>query len=386
MTHMDTLGNSPPARPAPPRLLPLAPEPAATMGDRLAGLHRQIIGVVPEVDQIACVLYDPDTDLLKTYVDSSRVGDPLQGYEFRLSSSRSLSELAATRRTRVLDDIPAQSTSGSVHSARIVAAGFRSSYTVPLFDGNLLQGFLFMDSRQPALFTAAVVGRLDVYVNLVRMLICHQLTAMRALVGSVRVAREFARLHDSDAAGHLERMARYARLIARQLAPRHGRSDEFVEQVFLFAPLHDIGKLGIPDGILHKPKSLTARERAVMATHVELGSELIEKLIGNFGLERLTGIEVLRNIVACHHELLDGTGYPGGLRGEAIPLEARIVTVADIFDALVSRRDYKQAWSAAAALEHLAAMAAAGKLDPECVEALAGSDESIGEIMRRYAC
>jgi len=355
------------------------------MGDRLAGLHRQIIAVVPEVDQIACVLYDPDTDLLKTYVDSSRAGDPLQGYEFPLSGSRSLSELAATRTTRVLDDIASQATSGSEHSARIVAAGFRSSYTVPLFDGDLLQGFLFLDSRQPALFTATVIDRLDVYVNLVRMLICHRLTCMRALVGSVRVAREFARMHDSDAAGHVERMARFARLIARRLAAEHGRNDEFVEQVFLFAPLHDIGKLGIPDGILHKPRSLTAQERAVMATHVELGTELVEKLIGHFGLERLAGIEVLRNIVACHHELLDGSGYPGGLRGAAIPLEARIVTVADIFDALVSQRDYKQAWSTAAALEHLESMAAAGKVDPACVAALAGSHDSIGDIMRRYA-
>ncbi|MCS5679819.1 MAG: hypothetical protein NZ603_07975, partial [Acidimicrobiales bacterium] len=86
------------------------------MSERLAGLHQQIVGVVPEVDQIACVLYDPDTDLLKTYVDSSRAGTPLQGYEFSLSGSRSLSELAATRSSRVLDDIPAQTSGGSVHS------------------------------------------------------------------------------------------------------------------------------------------------------------------------------------------------------------------------------------------------------------------------------
>jgi len=356
------------------------------MGERLTSLHRQIIRVVPEVDQLACVLYDADTDLLKTYVDSSRAGDPLQGYEFPLSASRSLSALAATRRTRVLDDIPAQAAGGSVHATRIVEAGFRSSYTVPLFDGDLLQGFLFMDSRRPGVFTESNVEQLSVFVNLVRMLIYHELTAIRALVGSVRIAREFARLHDADSTGHLERMARYARLIARQLASRHGRNDEFVEQVFLFAPLHDIGKLGIPDGILHKPKPLTTEERAVMATHVELGSELVEKLVGHFRLERLGGIQVLRNIVAGHHELLDGSGYPGGLRGEAIPLEARIVTVADIFDALSSQRDYKQAWSTAAALQHLETMAATGKVDPECVAALRENQRAIGEISRRYAC
>jgi len=382
-TRTDRLMTTPSPRPEPPRLQSLDLEPAFTMSERLAGLHQQIVGVVPEVDQIACVLYDPDTDLLKTYVDSSRAGTPLQGYEFPLSGSRSLSELAATRSSRVLDDIPAQTSGGSVHSRRIIEAGFRSSYTVPLFDGDQLQGFLFMDSRQPAVFSEAVIDRLAVYVNLLRMLICHQLTAMRALVGSVRVAREFARLHDSDSAGHLERMARYARLIARQLTARHDLSDEFVEQVFLFAPLHDIGKLGIPEGILHKPQSLTRQERTVMATHVELGVDLVEKLIRHFRLERMAGIEVLLNIVAAHHELLDRSGYPGGLRGTAIPLEARIVTVADIFDALTSQRDYKRAWTAAAALEHLCGLASAGKVDPECVAALAASQEAIDQIMQR---
>lgn len=367
------------------RLLPLPEGSGSTMAEQLASLHRQIARVVPQVDQIACVLYDPGTDMLKTYVESSHAGAPLQGYEFPLAASRSLSGLARTRRARIIDDLPADLPAGPAHTAHIRTAGFRSSYTVPLFEGETFQGFLFMDSLQPAVFTAAVTDRLAVYVNLVRLLVCQHLTAMRALAGSVHVAREFVQLHDVESARHLERMARYARLIARQVAPSHGLGDEFVEQVFLFAPLHDVGKLGIPDRILHKPESLTAEERAVVATHVAIGIGLVENLIGHFRLGHLAGIEVLRNIVAGHHELLDGSGYPRGLRGDAIPLEARIVTVADIFDALCSQRDYKAAWSMDDALRHLQAMAAAGKIDGRCVAGLAASRQAVEPIMRRYA-
>lgn len=374
-----------PGNPGGGRLVPLPEGAGATMAEQLASLHRQIARVVPQIDQIACVLYDPGTDMLKTYVESSHAGAPLQGYEFPLAGSRSLSELARTRRARIIDDIPADIPAGAAHTAHIRNAGFRSSYTVPLFEGETFQGFLFMDSLQPAVFGAAVTDRLAVYVNLVRLLVCQHLTAMRALAGSVHVAREFVQLHHGESARHLERMARYARLIARQVAPSHGLGDEFVEQVFLFAPLHDVGKLGIPDRILHKPESLTVEERAVVATHVAIGVGLVENLIGHFRLGHLAGIEVLRNIVAGHHELLDGSGYPRGLRGDAIPLEARIVTVADIFDALCSQRDYKAAWTIDDAIGHLRAMAAAGKVDGRCVAGLAASREAVEPIMRRYA-
>lgn len=197
----------------------------------------------------------------------------------------------------------------------------------------------------------------------------------------VRMARDVAPRHDRETVRHLERMARYARLIARHLAAGHGLENEFVEQVFLFAPLHDIGKVSIPEAILHKPEPLTPDEQAVMATHVELGTELVESLISRFGLEHLGGIRILRNIVACHHEYLDGSGYPRGLRGDAVPLEARIVTVADIFDALSSRRDYKPAWSIGEAFAALDRMAKAGKLDAACVGALMENEDAIREIL-----
>jgi HD-GYP domain-containing protein (c-di-GMP phosphodiesterase class II) len=99
------------------------------------------------------------------------------------------------------------------------------------------------------------------------------------------------------------------------------------------------------------------------------------------GLENVAGIDVLRNIVAGHHERLDGSGYPHGLTGEAIPLESRIVAVADIFDALTSRRVYKDAWPVAAAFAALESLAADGKIDAECVAALRAGGEECREIV-----
>jgi HD-GYP domain-containing protein (c-di-GMP phosphodiesterase class II) len=372
------------AIPPQPLLIPLSNDQPRALSERLACLHRQIVTLVPEVDQIACVLYEPETDLLKTFIDSSAAGRPLRGYEFPLAGSESLSELVQTRSARILDDLPATAAVPAHHAVHMRAAGFRSSYTVPLFDDNAFQGFLFMDSLTPAAFTPEIVARLEVHVELVRMLLCRELTAARTLVGSVQVARDFAQVHDAQVSRHLDRMARFARLIARRLATERQLSDEFVEHVFLFAPLHDIGKVGVPDTIIRKPDSLTADERTVMSTHVELGVRLVETLIESFRLTSLSGVSVLRNIVASHHELLDGSGYPRGLAGDAIPLEARIATVADIFDALASRRDYKHALDVDASFGELDRMAAAGKLDPACVAALIAQRQDVEDIIRRF--
>lgn len=354
------------------------------LGSRLRQLHEQLLELAPDVDRIACVLYDPQDDLLKTFVNSTRSGEAIKAYEFRLAESDSLSRLASSGDTRVLDDIPSAVQGNSLHSIWLLKEGYRSSLTVPLYDRGSFIGFLFYDSHRPAAFTAAVQRNLSLFSTLINMTISNELNLVRSITTSAQVAREFANLRDFETGGHLERMAHYARLIARDLQESHGLSDEFIEHLYLFAPLHDIGKIGIPDSVLLKPGRLDPEERQLMETHVSKGVEVLEKLIGEFGLEELPDSAVMRNVVAGHHECLDGSGYPLGLKGEAIPLEARIIAVADVLDALTSHRPYKEPWSFEEAVAELERLVATGKFDADCVAAVKRHRDAVMAICDRF--
>jgi len=174
-----------------------------------------------------------------------------------------------------------------------------------------------------------------------------------------------------------------AGIIARGIAGIHDLTDEQIEHIVLFTPLHDIGKIGIPDSILLKPGRLDPEERAIMETHVNKGRDIIEKIIGDFNVQHLSDSSIMLNLVACHHEFLDGSGYPNGLKGDEVPIEARIITVADIFDALTSRRPYKKAWPLDEAKAELLAMADAGKLDRDCIHALFADESLLIDIIEK---
>jgi HD-GYP domain-containing protein (c-di-GMP phosphodiesterase class II) len=351
---------------------------------RLRQLHSQLLEVVPAVDRISCALYDQHDDLLSTFVDSTRCGTPIEAYEWRLAESPSLSRLVGGGGTRVIDDIPAVVTGDTPHSRWLLEQGYRSSFTVPLQQRGALIGVLFFDSLRQAAFTATVQRSLELFAALINLTIGQELNLVRSITTSAAVAREFANLRDTETGGHLERMAHYARLIGRELQTSRGLSDEFVANLYLFSPLHDIGKIGIPDEVLLKPGQLNTDERQLMENHVRMGVEVLEKLIGDFDLEHRGEAAMMRNVVADHHECLDGSGYPRGLSGEEISLEARIITVADILDALTSHRPYKQAWSLEAALEELERLVALGKLDADCVAALGRRRPEVEAIRDRF--
>ena len=240
-------------------------------------------------------------------------------------------------------------------------------------------GFLFFNSYQAEAFTEEVLRQLDPFGHLISLTILQELSAMYTLLATVRTARDIAHVRDSETGSHLNRMSRYARLIASKISGKYGLSDKFVEDIFVFSPLHDIGKIGIPDEVLLKPAALTAPERALMKTHALRGREMIDRMLGNFELNSMPNIDMLRNIAEYHHEALDGSGYPHGMHHDEIPLEARIVAVADIFDALTSRRPYKQAWSNDEAFAMLGSLGGL-KLDQDCVEALIQSRTEVEEI------
>ena len=187
-----------------------------------------------------------------------------------------------------------------------------------------------------------------------------------------RLARAIE-FRDSGTSAFLERMSRVAGLVAEIL----GLGEEEIRTIEMAAPLHDIGKIAIPDAVLMKPGKLDEAEMEVMRRHPRIGHELLSGSQNRF-------IQVGAMIALRHHERYDGSGYPDGLAGEAIPLEARIVAVADVFDALISPRPYKHAWTIDAALAFLYAQR--GRLfDPQCVDALMGGRERLQQICEQYS-
>ena len=357
---------------------------AGAVGARLRELHGTLKADYPAVNRMAVALYDPRSDLLRTFVHSTDGDSPLQHYQARLRDVPSLAMLASERTDRVIHDLEALGPRGGQHTRCLLERGYRSSYTMPFYEGDQLCGFVFYDSLQEGMFTPTTVRYLSVFSNLTSLLVLKCLAPIPLLLSAVRVAGQVTRLRDADTANHLERMGRYTRIIAGPVAEGHGMSDEYVEFLGRLAPLHDIGKMGIPDEILYKPGPLTPDELGQMRDHVSKGASMIEAVAREFALGELPHTEMLLNLVRCHHEAVDGSGYPRGLRGEEIPLEARVVAVADVFDALTTARPYKTPWSNEDACAFLRQRAGT-VFDAGCVAALEDRLDEIAEVQLAFA-
>ena len=178
----------------------------------------------------------------------------------------------------------------------------------------------------------------------------------RELDGMLRLARA-GELRENFKGRHVKRIGEYAALVAREL----GEDDDFCRLITHAAPLHDIGKVGIPDSILLKQGPLTDTEKQVMKCHTRFGYDLLAD-------SPSPAMRLAASIALHHHENFDGTGYPTGLKGSDIPLEARIVTVVDVFDALISARPYKASWPLSSVLDYLKTVSNS-KLDQDCLDA-----------------
>ncbi len=232
---------------------------SSTLSDYLSYLHEHLRLVAPRVDRVAVALYDAEDDTLVTFINSTE-GFAIRDYQYRLSDSESLSALARTGETRVIDDIPGSLPTDTTHSRYVRDEGYLSSFTVPIYAGEDFLGFVFFDARETGVFSTDLQRDLILYCQLIAGTIAGEMAAVQAVVGTIHVARDFAEFRDVETGAHLARMARYARIIARGLVEPLDLDDEFVEAVFLYAPLHDIGKVGIPDRILLKPGRLEDEE------------------------------------------------------------------------------------------------------------------------------
>ena len=352
---------------------------------RLKGIHALIRSRYAFVDRVAVALYDPATDLLKTFVSSNTDNILLKHYEVTLASVPSLSALVLARQSRIVGNIAGTFQSHTTHTSWLTQQGYCASYTSPVFQGNTLAAFLFYDSKQPDVFTPEVASFLDTFSDLISQLFLLQRRLVHGMVGTIQVAVGLACIRDLETGQHLERIAHYSRLMGQLMADRLGLSDEFIEYLHLFAPLHDIGKIGIPDTVLLKPGKLSHEEWLVMQQHVTLGEQIIERIGHEMNLQGDLASRIMYNIVATHHERGDGSGYPRGLKMADIPLEGRIVAVADVYDALCNRRPYKEPWVEDAVQVELRSEVDKGRLDADCVATLLDAREARLLIQQKFA-
>lgn len=185
----------------------------------------------------------------------------------------------------------------------------------------------------------------------------------------IRQLGRAAEYKDNETGMHILRMSAYTKIIAKKIGLDHVRT----ELVVLAAPMHDIGKIGTPDYILKKEGPLTPEEWIIVKEHPLQGAEII-------GKHQSSLLQTARIVALTHHERFDGTGYPYGIKGYDIPLSGRIVAIADTFDALTSKRPYKEAWSLKDAVAYL--QAEKGKhFDPELVNAFLECMDEIKKVM-----
>jgi hypothetical protein len=190
---------------------------------------------------------------------------------------------------------------------------------------------------------------------------------------------------DNETGNHILRTQHYVRAIARQLRDsfpsEYGYLDDaYIEALFLASPLHDIGKVGIPDSILLKPGKLSEAEWTIMQTHALIGENVLSSAAGQSGNEDLL---IASQVAGGHHEKWDGSGYPRRLKGQDVPVAARIMAIADVYDALTTERVYKSAWQHTEAIAEIQSLE--GKqFDPAIVAAFLAAEEAILEIGQRF--
>lgn len=193
---------------------------------------------------------------------------------------------------------------------------------------------------------------------------------------------KLAESRDHETGQHLERVRLYARLLADDLSAETGQAPDFARLIYLTSPLHDIGKVGIPDRVLLKPGPLDKDEFDIMKTHTLLGAETLDAAVLEY--PDVPFLQTAKDIALTHHERYDGNGYPSGLEGEEIPWSGRIVAVADVYDALTSKRVYKEALGHDKARGII--MSEAGRhFDPTVVASFARNDRQFLGIRSQFS-
>ena len=304
------------------------------------------------IDRIGICFYDSINDKLIAESGVSKYSNILLGPGFSINVNKSsLLSIIKTKKGRITSDLELayKQKPTSKPLELITNEGIQSNMSIPLLINNEVFGILFFSSTVKNHFTkdhlrhvSKIINEISGFFNrayLLKMVFSRFTYSFSSLVNE----------RDYETGDHLERMTKYSTLIAEKLLekdiPTHEIQRHMILDIQRYAALHDIGKVAIPDNILKKPGKFEDNEWEIMKTHVTVGQNIFRELRRELQIFNKDFFKIAENIIAYHHERWDGKGYPYGLKDYDIPLEARIVALGDVFDALTSKRVYKKAFT-----------------------------------------
>lgn len=356
-----------------------------TLSQQLIKVLHKLQPEFPQIERISFALYDSNTDQLKTYADSCEFcSGLLRHYERKFSELPSLKECAETHQFRVISNFESELNMSSEHNQWLMQQGLKSSLTVPAYIENDLIGFIFINASKTDYFTDDVLDKLTPYIELIVQASSWEYETIHTIFDAANSKIQRQPKHMAQLKDHQKRMHYYTSLIANGVATIYELNDEDIENITLFSRFHDIGKLSIASSVLQKSENLQKSEKDKVYEHIEKGINIVDEIISKTGCSSHASLNILKEIISYYQERLNGSGYPFGLQGEQIPVSARIIAVANIFDALTSHRPYKQACSVAYALLELEKMVASGEIDNHCVNALRRHQQKLSEVINEY--
>lgn len=358
-----------------------------TPSDILDRLYKEFREDIP-FERVSIVLTNNEGQIYLNELRHKKASNMLQG---RLvdAEDTSLSEVFRRQEPRIINDYQdyfAQKPSSEL-TAMLLEEGIRSSMAYPLVVNGIGIGALIFASSTPNAYNGDLLAKARILTNILAVAVEKTILVDDLILASITGLAKLVEAKDSETGLHLQRIQNYSKIIAEQLSTtsKYQRviDEQFIEDIYKFSPLHDIGKVGIADGILLKPAKLTEEEFAVMKRHTVIGAEVLKKSSNNLLRRGRHFFDMAIQIALGHHEKYDGTGYPYGLAGEAIPLSARIVSLADVFDALTSKRVYKQPIDIDVSFK-MVADESGSHFDPDIVQAMLDRRLDIIEICELY--
>lgn len=329
-----------------------------------------------------------DGDCLSTYhtEDIAPSDQSLEFEEIVIRQGSSIEQIISQSQYRIINNI--NQLPENRHVQMLKTSGYVSSLAYPVVHHDKVISIIFFNSKTPHLFQHNEIKKDFFYVAQIiatlQILVFERQSHFDKLL---TIALKIGHERDPETAQHLVRIGRYSEALARLLTKHKPEiTTEFIHRIKCYAPFHDIGKYRIPDDVLFSTNTFSSAERAIMNKHTIYGEEIIANVVDMADLTNIPSEEVtfLKNIIRHHHEAFDGTGHPDGLSNVHIPLEARIVTLADVFDALLTKRPYKDPWTLDEVIEFVKTKS--GYLfDPLCVQVLLENLDEMMTIRQTFA-